>query len=110
MGDAAGRQGFYPSARRRERERSYNSRMNAVRPILDRLRAIVGPSGFLDQPADVEPFTVDHRKLYRGATPLVLRPANTAEVAAVLRVCNDTGVGVVPVGGNTGYCGGATPS
>jgi FAD/FMN-containing dehydrogenase len=77
--------------------------------VLDRLRAIVGPAGYLDQPADVAPFTVDHRELYRGATPLVLRPDSTAQVSAILKLCNEHRVGVVPVGGNTSYCGGATP-
>ncbi len=77
---------------------------------LDRLRTIVGPQGFLDQPDDLEPFTVDHRRLYHGATPLVLRPDSTEQVAAILRLCNESGIGVVPVGGNTSYCGGATPS
>jgi len=41
---------------------------------LDQLRGIVGPQGYLDQPADIEPYTIDHRHLYHGATPLVLRP------------------------------------
>jgi FAD/FMN-containing dehydrogenase len=78
--------------------------------LLDHLRSIVGPQGYLDQPDDVTPYTTDHRKLYRGATPLVLRPDSTAQVSAILRACNEARVGVVPVGGNTGYCGGATPS
>src|SRR4051812_16917678 len=77
---------------------------------LQRLRSIVGPQGFLDQPEDIAPFTRDHRKLYQGATSLVLRPESTAQVAAILRFCNDAQIGVVPVGGNTSYCGGATPS
>jgi FAD/FMN-containing dehydrogenase len=74
-----------------------------------RLRAIVGPNGYLDQPIDLEPFITDHRRLYRGATSLVLRPDTTAQVAAIMRTCNEAGVGVVPVGGNTSYVGGATP-
>lgn len=78
--------------------------------LLDRLRSIVGPQGFLDEPFDIAPYTVDHRKLYRGATPLVLRPESTEQVAAILKTCNEARIGVVPVGGNTGYCGGATPS
>jgi FAD/FMN-containing dehydrogenase len=77
---------------------------------LDRLRTIVGPHGYLDRPTDVEPFLVDHRKLYRGATALVLRPDSTDQVAAIMKLCNDARIGVVPVGGNTSYCGGATPS
>jgi FAD/FMN-containing dehydrogenase len=78
--------------------------------LLADLRRAVGPQGYLDQAADIEPYLVDHRKLYRGATPLVLRPGSTEQVSAVLRMCNEAHVGVVPVGGNTGYCGGATPS
>jgi FAD/FMN-containing dehydrogenase len=78
--------------------------------LLADLRRAVGPQGYLDQAADLEPFLVDHRKLYRGATPLVLRPDSTEQVSAVMRMCNEARVGVVPVGGNTSYCGGATPS
>ena len=77
---------------------------------LERLRAIVGAHGYLDRPSDVEPFLVDHRKLYHGATALVLRPDSTEQVAAIMKLCNEARIGVVPVGGNTSYCGGATPS
>jgi FAD/FMN-containing dehydrogenase len=78
--------------------------------LLEQLRAIVGPAGFLDQPGDIEPFLVDHRRLYRGNTPLVLRPDATGQVSRILQLCHEHRIGVVPVGGNTGYCGGATPS
>ncbi len=84
--------------------------MNLSASVLGQLRSIVGPNGFFDAPADIEPFTVDHRKLYHGATALVLRPNSTEQVASILRTCNEAGVGIVPVGGNTSYCGGATPS
>jgi len=77
---------------------------------LHRLCEIVGPQGFLADSNDIAPYVNDHRNLYRGTTPLVLRPKNTAEVAKILNYCNDAGIGVVPSGGNTGYCGGATPS
>jgi FAD/FMN-containing dehydrogenase len=78
--------------------------------LLADLRRVVGPQGYLDQAGDIEPFLVDHRKLYRGATPLVLRPDSTEQVSSIMRMCNEARVGVVPVGGNTGYCAGATPS
>jgi FAD/FMN-containing dehydrogenase len=76
---------------------------------LDKLRAAVGPAGWLDQPADLEPYLVDFRRLYRGRSPLVVLPASTAQVAAVMRICDEHAIGVVPHGGNTSYCGGATP-
>ena len=78
--------------------------------ILDRLRELAGSGGALTEPDLIEPYLVDHRELYRGNTPLVLRPDSTERVAAIMRVCYEHGIGVVPVGGNTSYCGGATPS
>ncbi len=59
--------------------------------------------------ADLAPYLQDHRRLYRGRTPLLALPASVAEVAAVLKICSAEGVAVVPHGGNTSYCGGATP-
>jgi len=74
-----------------------------------RIRRVLGPSGCLEAPADIEPYLVDFRGLYRGATPLVASPASTHEVSQVLAICHELGVAVVPHGGNTSYCGGATP-
>src|SRR5262245_4275914 len=51
----------------------------------------------------------DHRALYRGHARAVVAPADTAAVARVLAFCNEKRIGVVPQGGNTSYCGGATP-
>jgi len=81
----------------------------SVAAAVERIRAALGPAGCLEAPTDVEPFLVDFRGLYRGASPLVACPASTADVAAVLAICNELGVAVVPHGGNTSYCGGATP-
>jgi FAD/FMN-containing dehydrogenase len=74
-----------------------------------RIRRALGVTGCLESPQDVAPYLVDFRGLYRGTTPLVACPSSTADVSAVLAICNELGVGVVPHGGNTGYCGGATP-
>jgi FAD/FMN-containing dehydrogenase len=76
---------------------------------LGELRKLLGPGGYLDAAADLEPFLTDHRGLYRGASPLVALPSSTAQVAGVVRLCAAAGVGIVPHGGNTSYCGGATP-
>ncbi len=54
-------------------------------------------------------YAVDERGIYRGRPLAVARPASTSEVAAVVRACRAHGVAIVPQGGNTGYCGGATP-
>jgi len=54
-------------------------------------------------------YTTDFRKKYTGASPALLRPRSTEEVSVIVNLCNRHGVALVPVGGNTGYCGGATP-
>jgi FAD/FMN-containing dehydrogenase len=82
-----------------------------VEPIvaaLERIAAIVGSRGVVAG-ADVAPLLRDERGLYQGAAALVVRPASVDECAAVVRVCHDARIGVVPQGGNTSYCGGATP-
>ena len=76
---------------------------------LEEIRALVGASNVMTEPADVAAYVHDWRGHYRGATPAVVRPASTAEVAAVLGICARTGTAVVPQGGNTGMCGASVP-
>jgi FAD/FMN-containing dehydrogenase len=73
------------------------------------LRAIVGAGGWLEAADDVETHVRDFRRLYHGSTPLVLLPRSVAEVAQILTLCQREAIAVVPQGGNTGYCGAATP-
>jgi FAD/FMN-containing dehydrogenase len=54
-------------------------------------------------------FAVDWTGRFRGATPAVVRPRDTEQVAAVLACCTDAGLAVVPQGGNTGLVGGGVP-
>jgi len=74
-----------------------------------RLREILGADAVLTAAADCAPYLTDHRQLYHGAALAVLRPRTVAQVSQVLSCCNAARVGVVPHGGNTSYCGGATP-
>jgi len=82
--------------------------VNSTAEALERIAAVVGPRGVV-APQDAVALLRDERGLYRGAAALVVRPASTDECAAVVRICRDARIGVVPQGGNTGYCGGATP-
>ena len=77
--------------------------------LIARLAGIVGAAQVLSEAAAIAPFLTDWRGRYRGAAHCVVRPGNTAEVAAVVRACVDAGVPVVPQGGNTSLCGAATP-
>ena len=76
---------------------------------LDAIRSVVGPKGWIDDPADMVPFLKDERGLYVGAAPAVVRPASTEEVAAVVTICAANRIAIVPQGGNTGLCGGSVP-
>ena len=69
----------------------------------------VGATHVLTAPEDQAPYLTDWRKRYSGRARAVLRPANAGEVRALVQLCNAHGVPIVPQGGNTGLCGGATP-
>ena len=77
--------------------------------LLERLRNAVGPGGVVDDAAGMSGYLSDWRHAYAGAAAAVVRPGSTAEVAAVVALCRDAGVALVPQGGNTGLCGGAVP-
>ncbi len=77
--------------------------------FIERLEAIVGPQGLITVARDLEPYVVDWRGIYHGATPAVVRPANTGQVAAVVKICAETATPIVPQGGNTGMCGASVP-
>ena len=79
-----------------------------VAPVLADLRAAVGASHVL-QDGDLSAYERDWRKRWHGKALAVVRPGNTAEVAAVMRVCARHGVAVVPQGGNTSLVGGSVP-
>ncbi|MBI4195701.1 MAG: FAD-binding oxidoreductase [Betaproteobacteria bacterium] len=90
-----------------------NTAMNTDPPdvaaTVARIAAVVGPQGIITDPRDMEPYIVDWRGIYRGVAPAVVRPASTAEVAAVVGLCAETATPVVPQGGNTGMCGASVP-
>ncbi len=79
-------------------------------PIIGSLENILGPQGVLTAAADLEPYVVDWRGVYRGIAAAVARPENTAQVAAVMMLCAETGTPLVPQGGNTGMCGASVPN
>ena len=77
--------------------------------LIERFAAIVGARHALTDPADQAPYLKDWRDLYAARTQLVLRPATTDEVAAILRLASETRTRVVPQGGATGLVGGHLP-
>src|SRR5262245_4096372 len=92
--------------------------MNDMKPIthrrpdaalLERLKAVVGPKGWLDGADDLASHLVDWRRRFRGKTPLLLKPGSAAEVAEIVRLCAAAQVPLVPQGGHTGLAGGGIP-
>ena len=77
--------------------------------LLSHFAAIVGDKYAITDPSAQAPYLVELRDLFRGHSPMVLRPGSVAEVSAVLKLANETGTAIVPQGGNTGLVGGQIP-
>lgn len=77
--------------------------------LIDRFAAITGAQNALTSPSDIARHLIELRGLYKGESPLVLRPADTGQVAAILRLAHETDTAIVPQGGNTGLVGGQSP-
>jgi FAD/FMN-containing dehydrogenase len=77
--------------------------------LLEQARALLGAKGVITDPTDIAPWTTDWRGRFHGATPAIIAPESTAQVAAIVRLADAAGVALVPQGGNTSMVGGATP-
>ena len=73
------------------------------------IETVVGAAGMVCDAERMQSYLSDWRNAYRGKTALVVRPASTEQVAAVMHLCNQYEVALVPQGGNTGLCGGSIP-
>ncbi len=74
-----------------------------------RLKEVVGTKGFSEDPVEIAPYLEEWRSKYKGNSPLLLKPATTSEVSAILAICNETRMPIVTQGGNTGLVGGQIP-
>jgi FAD/FMN-containing dehydrogenase len=70
---------------------------------------VVGPRHVLDDPELKSSYERDYTGRYGGAARLVVRPADTKQVAGVMVACALEGAAVVPQGGNTGLVGASVP-
>jgi FAD/FMN-containing dehydrogenase len=77
-------------------------------PLLAELRATVGADHVLTE-GDLSAWEHDWRRRWFGKALAVVRPASTAEVAAVVKACSAARTPIVPQGGNTGLVGGGVP-
>jgi len=80
-----------------------------MRDIFDRLKQAAGPGGFSEDATEIAPYLEEWRSRVRGQTGLLLKPATTEQVSAILAICHETGTPIVPQGGNTGLVGAQIP-
>src|SRR5215831_5187204 len=76
--------------------------------LLKKVRSLLGPRGFLDQPADLALYEYDGG-VDKRAPDLVAFPSSTAEVAALVKLAREFNVPFVGRGAGTGLSGGAIP-
>jgi FAD/FMN-containing dehydrogenase len=84
-----------------------------MNPLISTLRSIVGADHVLTE-GDLSAYEQDWRKRTHGKALAVVRPANTAQVAEVVKACAaaraaGSPVSIVPQGGNTGLVVGGVP-
>ncbi|HZU88788.1 MAG TPA: FAD-binding oxidoreductase [Stellaceae bacterium] len=77
---------------------------------LAEIKRVVGAKGWIADPREQEPYLAEARGLFHGKARLVVLPASTAEVAAIVRICAREKLPIVPQGGNTGLVSGALPA
>ncbi len=77
--------------------------------LIEQFAAIVGTRHALMQEDEQAPYLQEWRGRWTGKTPIVLRPGSTEEVAALVKLANETKTAIVPQGGNTGLVGGQIP-
>lgn len=70
---------------------------------------IVGTGNALTGAEDAAPYILESRGIYRGTTPLVLKPGSVGEVSRIMRLATETRTAIVPQGGNTGHVAGGVP-
>ncbi len=80
-----------------------------MQTFLEQLHQVLDQKYILTEDQDKTPYLTDWRKRYSGKALAVVLPRTAQEVAQIVRLCASNQVAVVPQGGHTGFCGGATP-
>ncbi|QWD61035.1 FAD-binding oxidoreductase [Polynucleobacter sp. MWH-UH35A] len=80
-----------------------------MQDFIQQLSTFLNQKYILTQDADKAPYLTDWRKRFTGKALAVLLPSTSAEVAEIIKLCAKHHIAVVPQGGHTGFCGGATP-
>lgn len=74
--------------------------------FLSSIKSSLGEKGWTQDPDEIGPHVEDWRGNFKGHSPLLVKPASTEEVSAVLKLCSEYRIAVTPQGGNTGLVNG----
>jgi len=77
--------------------------------IIAHLRAIVPGEGVIEDENELRAFECDGLMAYKQLPMVVVLPNTTEQVSAILKMCHEMGVNIVPRGAGTGLSGGALP-
>lgn len=77
--------------------------------FIQQCQEIIGTEYVYISETDKAPYLTDWGKRFTGQSKAVLKPKNAYEVASLVKLCQSHKIAIVPQGGNTGLCGGATP-
>jgi FAD/FMN-containing dehydrogenase len=83
--------------------------MDAHLATLNRLKDILGPQGWTQDPELIAPHLIEWRDRWSGTTPIMLSPATVIEAQAIMALCNENGLSLTTQGGNTGLVGAQIP-
>lgn len=78
--------------------------------IIARLAGILPPDALVSDPAETRAYECDALTAYRCPPLCAVLPRSTEDVSAVLKICHEEGVPVVPRGSGTSLAGGALPT
>ncbi|MGV6813025.1 MAG: FAD-linked oxidase C-terminal domain-containing protein [Brevirhabdus sp.] len=84
--------------------------LSAKARIVTRLREVLPSDAVIHEPHETRAYECDALTAYRCPPLCAVLPSSTEEVAAVMKVCHDEGVPVVPRGSGTSLAGGALPT
>ncbi|MGR3343724.1 MAG: FAD-linked oxidase C-terminal domain-containing protein [Paracoccaceae bacterium] len=78
--------------------------------IVERLLSALPADAVIHDPTETRAYECDALTAYRCPPLAVVLPTSTQDVSAVLKICHDEGVPVVPRGAGTSLSGGALPT
>jgi len=77
--------------------------------LIQQLSTLLESKYVLTKDEDKAPYLTDWRKRFTGKALAVILPSTSTQVANIVKLCAQHHVSIVPQGGHTGFCGGATP-